>query len=120
MKMIYCNNYFEKAKYPRFYETALELMRKANHCAFRDHLDLQIFVSLLNRALDESKPKDHRARVELTYSRELEGQIAIESGKVDFQIARIHFSPVSSVLEYDTDARDFFEIGLYSHEGNPL
>jgi hypothetical protein len=120
MTMIYCSNFFEKSKYPRFYRTAVELMGKANHCAFRDKLDLEIFVSLLKRAIDESKPKDHRARVEVTYSRELEGQIAIESGKVDFQIARIYFSPVRSVLEYDTDARDFFKIGLYSQEGNPL
>ena len=115
MNMIYCSNFSEKSKYPRFYRTAVELMGKANHCAFRDKLDLEIFVSLLKRAIDESKPKDHRARVELTYSRELEGQIAIESGKVDFQIARLYFYPVNRVLEYDYEAGDFFPVDRIDH-----
>lgn len=108
--MVYCFDFFEKSKYPRFYEPVMELMRKANHCAFLNRNELEIFIALLKSALDEAKPKDHRAHVETTWMRELQGQISIESGKVDFQIARIRFSPIRKVLEYGFDAQDFFTV----------
>ena len=115
--MIFCYHLSVKAKYPRFYEPAVALMKKADGCAFLTRADLDVFCAMLKKSLDARKPVCHRANICIYFSRENEGQVSIESGKVDFQIARIMFRPVKQVLEYDYEADDFFPVNLVKEGG---
>lgn len=111
--MIYCfcDNFFERAKYPKFYEDAVAMMRGANHVAFSRKEDFDVFVHRLKRTLEKHKPEGHAAHVHFCVSGDRQGQISIESGKVDTSIARISFEPVKKILEYNLDTGRFHEKG---------
>lgn len=113
--MYYCCNFFAKSKHPEFYKGTIELMRKANHCAFLTSDDLNVFCAMLKKNIDAHKPMGHKAHIEKISQPDGHGQISLESGKVDFQIARLYFYPVNRVLEYDYEAGDFFPVDRIDH-----
>lgn len=107
--MIYCFccDFYEKSKHPKFYDDAISVMRSANEHAFSTKEDFDVFVYRVKRKLALSKPSGHAASVSVNISEDRKGQIYIESGKVDGEIARLYFYPVKSVLEYDMDTGHF-------------
>lgn len=115
--MIFCYDFTPKAKYPRFYQPTVELMQKAAGRAFLTREDLDVFFAMLKQRIDHDKPIGHKASVHVHFSRENAGQVSLESGKVDFQIARIHFQPVQQVLEYSYETGDFFPVNLVKEGG---
>jgi len=108
--MIFCCDFFEKSKHAKFYDAAIDMMRKANGCAFLDRNDFDIFCHLLRRKLKEAMPEGSIAHISVCRNAKGGGQIAVESGRVDDQISRLYFHAVTCVLQYDLDARDFFDV----------
>jgi hypothetical protein len=119
--MIYCFccDFYEKSKHPKFYDDAIAVMRSANEHCFSTKEDFDVFVYRVERKLELSKPSGHKAYVSVYTSEDRKGQIYIESGKVDGDIARIYFHPVKSVLEYDMETGHFTG-SLFSKEGKSI
>lgn len=117
MKMKFCYYPYEKAKHPKFYNKACELLMKAKNCAFTSQNEVDIFVSMVKKALDENKPEGHPSR--LVHSRSANGgQITIQSGILDENIiARLYYNDISHFLEYDLEAQDFFDVSERFEEG---
>lgn len=119
MKMKFCHYHYEKAKHPKFYDKACELLEKAKNCAFTSQNEVEIFVYMVKKALDENKPEGHPSR--LVHSRSANGgQIFIQSGKLDDDIARLYYDDISRFLEYDSEANDFFDVSERYEEGGAI
>ena len=119
MKMIFCYYYYEKSKHPKFYDKACELLEKAKKCAFTSQNEVDIFVSMVEKALDENKPEGHPSR--LVHSRSANGgQICIQSDKLDDDIALLYYDDISRFLEYDLEAQDFFDVSERFEEGGAV
>ena len=116
MKMKFCHYHYEKSKHPKFYNKACELLEKAKKCAFTSQNEVDIFVSMVKKALDENKPEGHPSR--LVHSRSANGgYITILSGNIDDDIARLYYDDISRFLEYDLEAQDFFDVSERFEEG---
>ena len=109
MNMKFCHYHYEKVKHPKFYDKACELLEKAKNCAFTSQNEVDIFVNLVKQALTDHLPLGHSARVVHNHDRS-GGNITIVSGKLDDDIARLYYADIRHFLEYDTEARDFFDI----------
>lgn len=119
MKMYFFYNHFEQNKHAKFFNLACGLLRKVNLCALTSVNEVDIFVGLVTRALQDLKPDGHPAKV--VHTKELEGgQISIAGKGYDSDIARIHYSEIASFLEYDMDARDFFDVSERYEKGGAL
>ena len=116
MKMYFFYNHFEQNQHAKFYNLACDLLRKANLCAFTSKNEVDIFVALVTRALQDLKPEGHPAKVVHTNTLN-GGQISIAGKGYDSDIARISYSEITSFLEYDMDARDFFDVSDRLQEG---
>ena len=57
----YCDNFFERSNYPKFYKQAVAVMRGANNIAFSRKEDFDVFVHRLKTRLEADKPKGHAA-----------------------------------------------------------
>lgn len=101
--MIYCfcDNFFERSNYPKFYKQAVAVMRGANNIAFSRKEDFDVFVHRLKTRLEADKPKGHTAHVSDIILGDRKGCIHILSGKDETRIASIRFEPVKAVVEYD-------------------
>lgn len=116
MKMKFCHYHYEKAKHAKFYDKACELLEKAKKCAFTSQGEVEIFVYKVDKALDENRPEGHPSC--LVHSRSANGgQIVIKSGKLDEDIARLYYDDISRFLEYDSEAKDFFDVSERYEEG---
>lgn len=116
MKMYFFYNHFEQSHHAKSYNLACGMLRKANHCALTSVNELDIFVVLVTQALQDLKPNDHPAKV--VHTKDLDGgQISIAGKGYDSDIARIQYSEITSFLEYDLDARDFFDVSERYEKG---
>ena len=115
-KMLFCHYHYEKSKYPKFYDSACELLAKGKDCAFISQDEVDIFVHLVKEALEAQKPEGHPSAVTHTRS-DNGGQICIVSGKIDDDIARLYYSEIRRFLEYNLEAEDFFDISNRFEEG---
>ena len=91
-------------------------MEKAKKCTFVSQNEVDIFVYEVRKALDENKPEGHPSRLVHTRSAD-GGQICIRSGKLDDDIARLYYYDISRFLEYDLDAKDFFDVSERYEKG---
>lgn len=119
MKMKFCHYHYEKATHPKFYGKACELLAKAKNCAFTSQNEVDIFVHMVKEAFEKNRPEGHPSRVEHTKSSD-GGQIVIRSGKLDDDIARLYYADISCFLEYDLEAKDFFDVSERYEEGGAL
>lgn len=108
--MKFCHYHYEKTKHPKFYDKACELLEKAKKCAFTSQNEVDIFVNMVTKALDEHKPQGHSSKVMHIKSADGDGQITICTGKLDDDIARLYYQPVVQLLEYDHEVKAFFDI----------
>ena len=106
--MIFCYHMFWKSKHPKFYAQVVEKMKEANNKAFLNRRDLEMFTHLLREILEQNKPEGHAAKIIL--SKGPEGGIYLQSGKVDDDIARLHFDTFVEILEYDEETQSFFDV----------
>lgn len=116
MKMKFCYYHYEKTKHPKFYDKACELLEKAKRCAFVSQNEVDIFVHEVKKALDENKPEGHPSRV-AHYRSADGGQICIRSGNLVDDIARLDYDDISRFLEYDLNAKDFFDVSERYEKG---
>lgn len=116
MKMKYCHYHYEKTKHPKFYDDACRQLATAKNCAFTSQNEVDIFVHLVREALDKSKPEGHACRVLHTIGTD-GGQITIWSGNLDDDVARLHYSDISSFLEYDLETKRFCDVSKRYEEG---
>lgn len=116
MKMKFCHYHYEKANHPKFYDKACELLEKAKKCAFTSQDEVEIFVYMVKKALDENKPEGHPSRL-VHYRSANGGQIVIQSVKLDDDIARLYYVEIRHFLEYDYVAKDFFDVSERYEEG---
>ncbi len=118
MNMEFCYYHYEKSKHPKFYDKACALLKKAKKCAFTSQNEVDIFAHMVKEALEESKPEGHPSLFVHTKS-EGGGQMVIQSGKLDEDIARLYYYDILRFLEYDLDAQDFFDVSeRYEYNSN--
>lgn len=116
MKIKFCHYHYEKSKHPKFYDGACDLMAKAKNCAFTSQNEVDIFVHKVKETLEAQKPEGHPSIVTHCKS-DNGGQICIQSGKLDDDIARLYYSEIQRFLEYNLDAQDFFDVSERFEKG---
>jgi len=116
MKMMFCHYHYEKAKHPKFYDPACQLLEKAKNCAFTSQNEVDIFVGMVRGALEECKPDGHPSNLSHTKGSK-GGQIVIRSSKFEDEIARLYYAKIEHFLEYDLEAQDFFDVSERFEEG---
>lgn len=118
MNMEFCYYHYENTKHPKFYDKACALLKKAKKCAFTSQNEVDIFAHMVKEALEESKPEGHPSL--FVHSKgEGGGQMVIQSGKLDEDIARLYYYDILHFLEYDLDAQDFFDVSeRYEYNSN--
>lgn len=119
MKMMYCHYHYEKTKHPKFYDAACELLAKAKQCAFTSQNEVDIFVNMVKQALEGNKPAGSSSRLVHTKGKD-GGQITIQTGKLDDDVARLHYYPIRKFLEYKLSAMDFFDVSERYEKGGAV
>lgn len=119
MKILFCDYHYEKSKHPKFYNSACKLLEKAKYCAFINQNEIDIFVSLCRKALEENTPEGHPSKV-LHSKNANGGQITIWTGNLDDDVARLYYKPISRFLEYDSEVNDFFDVSEQYEKGGAL
>lgn len=119
MKMKFCHYHYEKAKHAKFYDKACELLEKAKKCAFTSQKEVDIFANMVKKALDENKPEGHPSRL-VHFRNSNGGQIVIQYGELYEDIARLYYDDISRFLEYDSEAKDFFDVSERYEEGGQV
>lgn len=105
--MIVFHYYFEKNGRPKFYQPIVDLM-KAAYKATMDDSTLHAFVYDLRWKLEVVKPSGHGAYI--NFSDGPDGFIHLESGKVDDDIARLHYFTIQKNLSWDYSKDLFYEL----------
>ena len=109
--MIFTNDYFQASCRPKYLEPVCKLMQKADSVIFPNTTELEIFIIILKRTLEQGRRTGSTAYLSASSPEDASGSIQLYV-KEDAQdsIARIHFSHARAVLEYDLDAEDFFDV----------
>lgn len=109
--MIFANDYFQVSCRPKYLDPVCKLMQKADQAIFLNTNELEIFITILKRTLEQSRRTGSTAYLSAASPEDASGSIRLYA-KEDAQdsIARIYFSHARAVLEYDLDAGDFFDV----------
>lgn len=109
--MIFTNDYFQASCRPKYLEPVCKLMQKADRAIFLNTTELEIFIIILKRTLEQSSRTGSTAYLSASSLCDASGSIQLYA-KEDAQdsIARLYFSHAQAVLEYDLDAEDFFDV----------
>ena len=109
--MIFANDCFQVSCRPKYLNPVCKLMQKANGAIFLNTTELEIFIIILKRTLEQNRRTGSTAYLSASCPEDASGSIQLYA-KEDAQdsIARIYFSHARAVLQYDLDAEDFFNI----------
>ena len=109
--MIFTNNYFQVSCRPKYLDPVCKLMQKADRAIFLNTNELELFIIILKRTLEQNRHMGSTAYLSASSPEDASGCIQLYV-KEDAQdcIARIYFSHARAVLEYDLDAEDFFDV----------
>ncbi len=109
--MIFANDYFQASCCPKYLDPVCKLMQKADRVIFLNTTELEIFIIILKRTLEQNRRTGSTAYLSASSPEDASGSIQLYV-KEDAQdsIARLHFSHALAVLEYDLDAEDFFDV----------
>lgn len=109
--MIFANDYFQVSCRPKYLDPVCKFMQKANGAIFLNTTELEIFIIILKRTLEQNRRTGSTAYLSASCPEDASGSIQLYA-KEDAQdsIARIYFSHARAVLQYDLDAEDFFNI----------
>lgn len=109
--MIFANDYFQASCCPKYLDPVCKLMQKADRVIFLNTNELEIFIIILKRTLEQNRRTGSTAYLSESSSKDASGSIQLYA-KEDAQdsIARLHFSHALAVLEYDLAAEDFFDV----------
>ena len=109
--MIFANDYFQVSCRPKYLDPVCKIMQKANGAIFLNTTELEIFIIILKRTLEQNRRTGSTAYLSASCPEDASGSIQLYA-KEDAQdsIARIYFSHARAVLQYDLDAEDFFNI----------
>lgn len=110
--MIFITYYFRASELPLFLEKVTEMMRTANKVLFASDRDVERFCEMLKKQLDESKPENSTAYIQVRKSFEEDsGVISVYlDARSDNSVLKLHYSVVRGVLEYDEHVGDYFDI----------
>lgn len=108
--MIFTNNYFQVSCRPKYLDPVCKLMQKADRAIFLNTNELEIFINILKRTLEQCRRTGSTAYLSAAPS-EISGSIQLYAKEyAQDSIARIYFSHVRVVLQYDLDAERFFDV----------
>ena len=109
--MIFTKDYFQASCRPKYLDPVCKLMQKADSVIFPNTTELEIFIIILKRTLEQGRRTGSTAYLSASSPCDASGSIQLYA-KDDAQdsIARLYFSHVRAVLEYNLDAEDFFDV----------
>lgn len=109
--MIFVNDYFQVSCRPKYLDPVCKLMQKADRAIFLNTNELEIFITILKRTLEQCRRTASTAYLSAAPSEDASGSIQLYAKEyAQDSIARIYFSHARAVLQYDLDAEDFFDI----------
>lgn len=116
MNMYYCHAFVASGNIPPFLERAYSMMKKAYLCAFLSLTEIEIFCSVLNKVLliDVPEGTDFYVR-HLQYGDS--GMVVVDFYGLPNVGASLSYWKIEKVLEYDLDAKDFFDVSDRLQEG---
>lgn len=116
MNMYYCHDFVASDSIPSYLERAYSMMKKAYRCAFLSCYDIEIFCSVLNKVLliDVPEGTDFYVR-HLQYGDS--GMVVVDFYGLPTIGATLSYSKIEKILEYDSDAKDFFDVSDRLKEG---
>jgi len=116
MNMYYCNALVASDSIPPSIECAYSMMKKAYRCAFLNKNEIEIFCSVLNNVL----VKDMSEGIEFFvhhFDYGDSGMVILDFYGSPNAAVSLSYSKIKKVLEYDLDAKDFFDVSDRLQEG---
>jgi hypothetical protein len=109
--MIFTNDYFQASCRPKYLNPVCKLMQKSDRVIFLKNNELEIFIIILKRILEQNRRTDSTAYLSASSPEDASGCIQLYAKKdAQDSIARLYFSHIRAVLEYDLDAEDFIDV----------
>lgn len=121
--MICTDSFFESNGHVQYLGKVAEMMKKANNFVFLNNIELEIFINILKKALAESKigrNDKSTAYISANIDDNSQGIICVYQQKCsDNPVLRLYVHPVNGILEYDLEAKAFFDVSerLYAEGG---
>lgn len=116
MNMYYCDVLVASDNIPPFLERAYSLMKKVYRCAFLNKNEIEIFCSVLNKFLLKNVPEDIAFSVR-HFDYGDSGMVVLDFLNRPNAGVSLSYSKIKKVLEYDLDAKDFFDVSDRLQEG---
>lgn len=117
MSMFYCHYTFEASQHPKFYDEALHMLTRAKNKAFMAKVDVRALADLVRQRLEEDKPKNSPAHLDVSVSTDGSIQMTLSSGRdTDTDIGRAWFSPIKAFWSYDPYKGYFIGVKIQREE----
>lgn len=111
--MIFLTDFYSASKLPMSLVKVTELMRKANNVLLPDNSDIDRLVEILaDQLMRDRHPKSTAfLRLHRTTGNKSGAIYLYVKEHEENSAVRLYFHKVRAVLEYDSEAGDFFDIG---------
>lgn len=110
--MIIVESFYESSGLAKSLKPVADMMKAANYSAFATRRELDIFISLLNKKFYECRKKVRLSKLSINISKGNNGCIFVfqnEYASSNSDI-RLYVHNVNAILEYDFNAKGFFDI----------
>jgi hypothetical protein len=110
--MIFFSSLFVAVNAPQYFRGTIDLLTKAENSLFVYDSDLRVFVNMLKTRLHADAPRKSTAYIDLHFSYRKRGCFIYVFPKKNTEniVARLSFNTVNTILEYDIEAGDMFDI----------
>lgn len=109
--MIILESFFQSTSLAKALYPVAQMMSKVDHCIFLNRNDLDIYLKDLKEEFSNCTKKMKSAYLDCAIDRDNNGIIYVYQKKSSERSdIRLYVSPIHSILEYDNDAKAFFDV----------
>lgn len=105
--MVFATDFWWRSKAPKYYDMTVALLKGLNNRLLVTTEDLTDFVEHLKRQLSHDRPADSKAHIAFSpLDTNGNGQVKIDTGKDETDVARLYFHAVKGTVSYQQDAKE--------------
>ncbi len=109
--MIFCCDFWELYRHPKFYDKTVSIMKSMDGRAFLSEEDFDTFCHRLDKRIEKDRPKGHTAHLSRTaFGNSGKSQIYLMSGKDETGIARLHVHRIKEIKTYGFENQATFDV----------
>lgn len=118
MKMMICERFQKRDSYPGYFNEVCEMLEMADHRAYANRNEIDLFVIQLRQTLEKNIPEGNPAHVHHYRGAGEVGRITICSGNDHDFVASLEYCPIRDFLRWSPLYRCFVNVShLYEIGG---